>query len=134
MATNTSTFPVCALHCYVNSIVLANQSGPLFTDRFTPSKVQVTSAIYVNYVLQGNVVIQSHYSGHSFSICAATWIKDIGHWKSNAYESYAHFPPSLFNAVPSILACTDTITQSAWNSDDQIPISNQSSVMIFRQK
>ena len=36
-ATNTSIFPLFALHCYANLILLANQSGPLFSGIITPS-------------------------------------------------------------------------------------------------
>ena len=46
----------------------------------------------------------SNYASHSFKIGAATTaaaaglppavIKTLGHWKSNAYETYIQYPPS----------------------------------------
>ena len=120
MATNTSTCPVRALHCYVNLIPPANRFGRLFSGgRFAPlSRVHVTSAIC--HLLQGTGVIESQYLSHSFRIGAATTaaaaglpatlIKALGCWKSNAYETYVQFPPSSLHAVPSILARTDTST------------------------
>ena len=124
-ATNTSTCPVCALHRYFNLVSLANQVGPLFNGgRFAPlSRVHVTSIVH--QLLQGTVVIQSHYSRHSFRISAATTaaaaglsatlIKTLGRWKSNACVACVQFPPSSLQTVPSILARTNADSQ---NPDD----------------
>jgi len=114
-----------------NLVSLANQFGPLFSgSRFAPlSQVHVTSVM--RQLLHGTGTTQSHYSSHSFHIGTATTaaaaellttlIKTLGHWKSNAYETYVQFLPSSLNGVPSILGCTDVSTQPTWNPDDVIP-------------
>ena len=119
---------ISALHCYVNVILLANQSGPLFSGVRFPPFSSPTSCI--NKLLQGTGVIQSHYSSHHFCIAAAmtaaaailsaTLIKALSYWKSVSYETCVQLPPSLLHAVLSILACTNISTQPVWNPDDPI--------------
>ena len=133
-ATNTFISTVCALHCYASVKCYTKQSGqPIWPALqwclICPlPRVQVTSSIH--QLLQGTGVIQSHYSSHYFciavamtaaaSILSATLIKALGCWKSNVYEICVQFPPSLLNAVPSILACTNVSTQPTQYSDDPI--------------
>ena len=130
-ATNTSTYPVRAMHKYMSIIPPANKKGPLFNGgRFFPlSRANVTTTLH--QLLHGTNEEPVNYASHSFRIGAATTaaavglppalIKTLGCWKSNAYETYVQYPPSSLYAVSSLLVHTNASNQKfVWNPNDHI--------------
>ena len=131
--TNTSTCLVCALHEYFSVMPVANQSGLLLNGgRFSPlSRSHVTSTIHQLLYNTNAIPMLYHLAipvsfriGTAITAAAAgiptTLIKTLGHWKSNAYETYVQYPSSSLYAVSTILAHTIASTQSAWNPADYI--------------
>ena len=112
---------------FVDQVPGYQRHGPLFFGgRFMPlSQHKVTVVLHT--LLQPTSYNEQHFASHSFRIRAATtaaaaglalWlIKTLGRWNSDAYETYIQPAPAFFQAIPHLLARTDTRWQPDWNPD-----------------
>lgn len=106
--TGTDLCPVAALLQYLE-VRPRGSPGALFVHRNGTPLSRERLVGMVREALRAANVDQSHYSGHSFRIGAATTaakagvpdylIKALGRWESSAYQTYIRIPPESLAAV-----------------------------------
>ena len=103
----TSTCPVKAMHQYASQVPGSQRQGPLFHGGRFSSLMRQNLAVTLHHLLQPTNFDEQHFVSHSFHLGAATtaaaaglptWLKTLGRWISDAYETYIQPPSSIFRS------------------------------------